>query len=296
MELIEEACLMSIMVTTILDMAKYPSFIFDWNTININEFQSSYNYHDCRSLLQLALTVTSNNYLGNELNSPFQDTPLVYYNCPVPFMTRAVNSTVKPTKLGHILYDQTHNIVFIVFTGTINACMVSINLTHVQIEIEQLLNYQPGMRAHRGIYGAYLSVRDQIIDTLNKYLPRNPQIVITGHSLGGGLSQLCAFDLAFYNPIHYFYGSPLIFNDLAAFAFDNFVKNSYRITNVSDIVTFSPFPVMPNGDIFCNVGNLVAFQRNLGKLPLNHSMAYAQEFNLQFKLDNRIPTKEQLMS
>jgi hypothetical protein len=296
MEIIEEACLLSIMVSTILDMAKYPSFIFNWNTIKFNNLQSSYNYDDCKLLLQLSFMITSNNYQGNSLNCPLEDTPLVYYSCPVPFMAKAANSNNNPTKLGHVLYDPNNNVVFIIFTGTINACMVSIDLTHVQTEIDQLLNYQPGMRAHRGIYNAYLSIREQLIKILGKYLSRKPQIVITGHSLGGGLSQLCAFDLAYYNPIHYFFGSPLIFNDLAAFAFDNFVKNSYRVINLSDIVTFSPFPVMPNGDIFCNVGTLVSFQRNLGKLPLNHSRAYAEEYNLQFKLDNTIPSREKLMS
>jgi hypothetical protein len=291
MELIEEVSLLSLMVTTILDMSKFPSNIYTWENIVQHNVQPSneYNVDDCCIALKLSLMTTSNNYRGVPLNPPsfFEQTNLVYYNCPLPFKAGEVRDVnTKPTILGHLLYDTRINTIFIVFTGTINACMVGLDLSHIQMEIGGILNYYPSMRGHRGIYTAYLSIRDQLIKTLKRYLHMKPKIVITGHSLGGGLSQFCSLDLAFYNPIHYSFASPLVFNDLAAFAFNKFVKFSYRIANLSDVVIFSPLPVMPNGDIFLHVGTEILFQRNLGKLPLNHSAAYAQEYGIQYTTTN----------
>lgn len=298
MQFIQETCLISIMTATIIDMAKYPSLMFNWDVIDEhkNLFNHEYNYNDCRTLLQLSLMVTSTNYLDEPLNPPnwLQDTKLVYNQCPVfvrsPERTAIDNkntsSSMKnnPTLLGHVLYNSRTNILIIIFTGTINICMVYADIRHSQDEINGISNYHQGMKAHHGIYAAYMSVRDQLIQTIQKYLGLNPQIIITGHSLGGGLSQICALDLAFYNPIHYSFGSPLIFNESSSTMFDKIVKYSYRISNFSDIITCSPFPVMPNGDIFLHVGNPICFQRNLGTLPSNHTIAYAQEYNLQFNL------------
>ena len=48
-------------------------------------------------------------------------------------------------------------------------------------------------RVHAGFLGQYMSGRTLIIDTI-KYMA-NPKVVCTGHSLGGGLSTLCALDV-----------------------------------------------------------------------------------------------------
>jgi hypothetical protein len=290
------------MTATILDMAKYPSLMPNWDNINKhkNQFNTEYNYDDCRILLQLALMVTATNYLNVPLNPPnwLEDTKLVYYNCPIfnGSATNAIknNNKTNPTILGHVLYDYQNNTLIIIFTSTVNICMAYMDLRHTQVDINNISNYTQGMKAHYGIYTAYMSVRDQLIQTIQTYLPRNPQIIITGHSLGGGISQICALDLVYYNPIHYSFAAPLIFNESSYLMFNRNIKHSYRIANSSDIITFSPFPVMPNGDAFFHVGTSVCFQRNLGTLPLNHSIAYAQEYNLQYDLISIPITKQAL--
>jgi hypothetical protein len=215
------------------------------------------------------------------LNVPslFQDNSLTYDECPLFSLHNESKGTGR-ISVGHMLYDDHNNILIIVFTGTSNGCLVGLDLEYAQTELNGLSNYTVGMQVHRGIYTLYQSIRPQLVKIFQSYLPKNPQIVITGHSLGGALSHICALDLAFYNPINYSFASPLVFNGLASLAYEKFVKHSYRIANISDLVTMSPLPIMPNKDIFCHVGTLVSFQKNLGEYSSNHSLAYAHEYNL----------------
>ncbi|KAG2386763.1 hypothetical protein C9374_002507 [Naegleria lovaniensis] len=51
---------------------------------------------------------------------------------------------------------------------------------------------------HSGYYSEYMSYRDLLISKIQSLIQTgtNPQIIVTGHSQGGGLAQLCAVDLA----------------------------------------------------------------------------------------------------
>lgn len=50
-----------------------------------------------------------------------------------------------------------------------------------------------GVKVHRGFATVYMSLRQQIVSTLQAEGVDN--IVVTGHSLGGGLATICAYDL-----------------------------------------------------------------------------------------------------
>lgn len=295
MQFIQNACLTNLIVSSILTGSNYKPTSFTWDLINQHRliFSKDYNYDDARTLLQLSLMVTDSNFEGTPLNIPswLQDNVLIYDVCPLftsnnsnslaKISTRSNYKSSESERLGHILYHEDNNVLLIVFTGTSNACLAGLDLEYGQTELNNISNYIQGVRCHRGIYSVYQSIRQQLTKVVREHLPKNPQIVITGHSLGGALSHLCALDLAYYDPIQYSFASPLIFNQLGHIIYEKFVKYSYRIANLADLITLSPLPIMPNKDIFCNVGKLVHFQRNLGEYPLNHSMAYAQEYNIQ---------------
>lgn len=275
--------MMTMLITTILNAKSKKKLTYDWNFIGSHplEWSDEYAYEDAQALLQLSLMTTAANSRDVSLGTPswLQDTEVFYGVCPIPLLAEKT----PPALLAHVLYSPTSNIVFMVFTGTSNICMASLDLDYTQVEVEKLYNYEPGMKAHRGFYNAYVSVRDQLWNILDKY-EKTPKIFITGHSLGGGLSQLCALDFAQYNPIHYSFASPSVFNEKACGKFANVVSKSYRVANISDIVTSSPLAIMPNGDKFYHVGVLAAFQRNMDSLSENHSLAYVTEYNIPYIL------------
>lgn len=285
MQLVREACLVDLMASAIFTPHSYRQYVFNWSIINDHnmEFETDYNYDDARFLLQLSFMVTNSNFQNKPFEVPnwLEAIPLNYKKCPVE--TLMIKSEFgKDGNLGYVLYSKRKNIIFIVFSGTSNVCMAGIDLDHAQTELNNILNYIPGMKGHKGIYFAYLSIREQLIEIITRYLNDKPKIIITGHSLGAAMSTLCTLDLAFYDPLHYSFASPLFFNPKGCEIFTQLVKNSYRICNLSDLITLSPLPIMPNGDCFCHIGKLIAFQRNMCKYYDNHSMAYILEYNIPY--------------
>lgn len=285
MELIENAFLINTFSKALFAPHEYVTYTFDPVTITNHDmiFNEGYNYNDARFLLQLSLMVTNSNFSGAKLDIPknFETTALSYGKCPVQLLNIRPDLN-KDVNLAYILYNKDKNILLIIFSGTSNICTAGIDIDYNQIEVTGILNYESGMKVHKGIYSGYMSIRTQLIEVIKRYLSNNPKIIITGHSLGGAISILCTLDLAFYQPINYAFASPLIFNPKSSEVFKNLVKNSYRIVNLSDLVTLSPLPIMPNGDCFSHVGALVTFQKNMCNYPDNHSMAYMLEYNIPY--------------
>jgi len=286
MQYIQNACLLNIFVSSVFLGPEHKPFNFTWDKI-INHgltFSNNYNKNDAAVLLQLSLMITESSYLKNNLNTPssLTDITIMYDECPMAIFSKAMPSVAsnEPTMIAHLFYIETSDTVIIAFTGTINGCMAAMDLSYEQIDADKLINYIPGLRAHSGIYLAYQSIRDKLFISLKPLLSKNPKIIVTGHSLGGGISQLCALDLAYYNPLHYSFASPMIFNDVGHRVFTELINSSYRVANLSDLVVLAPLPVMPNKDVFFHVGELIHFQRNMGEYSPNHTAAYIHEYNL----------------
>jgi len=288
MELVNEACILNLIMTSIFLGERLPAVDFDWDFIKgiALELGDKFNRDDARVLLQLSLMVTSSNTRKKPLVTPawLQDTPISYDGCPLKNIGVSVSKEALTEKgvLAHVFYSEKANIVFIVFTGTSNACLIGLDVEYDQTYINELTNYSDGMKAHHGIYAGYKAVREQIIDKLQEYLPKNPRLVITGHSLGAALANLCALDLAYYQPSNYSFAGPGIFNLEAYEAFQQLVPKAYRVANLSDIVVMTPLPIMPNKDIFYHVGELIHFQRNYGEYSYNHSLSYVEEFQIPY--------------
>lgn len=286
MQYVQELCLTSLLVNSILVGPHHEAFHFTWERLAQHKptFDPNYNVEDAQLALQLSFMITDSHAYSRPLSIPewLQSTELKYDSCPLQLISKGIpNSPYNdPAVVGQILYNPAHNVVFIVFVGTSNSCMGALDLAYSQVEYTNLTNYVPGLGGHRGVYAVYNSIRDKLLMALAPYLSRNPTILITGHSLGGALSQVCALDLAVYNPIHYSFAAPMVFNGVGYEIYTRFVEHSYRVANISDLVTISPLPIMPNKDIFYHVGKLVYFQRNLGTYAQNHTIAYAREFNL----------------
>ncbi|EGR28878.1 lipase family protein, putative [Ichthyophthirius multifiliis] len=80
-----------------------------------------------------------------------------------------------------------------------------------------------GCKVHKGFYVGLQSVLNQSIECITNLTQKYPtaNVYIIGHSYGGALATLFAFELAFLNLVnnrgmiyHYTYGSPRVGNDI----------------------------------------------------------------------------------
>ncbi|MGK7897009.1 MAG: lipase family protein [Xenococcus sp. (in: cyanobacteria)] len=107
---------------------------------------------------------------------------------------------------------------------------------------------QDGSKKHRGFVKAYESVQQEIYDYLRSTSASNvSNVIVTGHSLGGALSTVCAFDIKrhFEKPLNiivYTFGSPKVGNADFRKSFLKHVPNSYRFVYGMDIVSALPRP------------------------------------------------------
>lgn len=292
MQFVREVYLLDLITSSLTVRHNYTAR-FNWTSVINHQryYNNTYDFNDAQTLLQLSFLVSTEIPLSVPNN--FEHTNLVYKICPQSLVSNVLPKSPMndSASLGHILYNRQSNVLYIVFTGTVNGCMAVTDLDYRQTTLDGLPNGTPDIKAHRGFYYSYMSIRDILSSTVKKYLPMQPQIVITGHSLGGALSQLCAYDLAYYEPIHYSFASPMVFNPVGSLAFDKFVKSSYRIANLSDLVIIAPLPVMPNGDSFCHVGNLMYFQHNFGDFTLNHTFSYMLQYELTYEVFEKDTSK-----
>lgn len=282
MQHVQNACLINMVVNNILNGKYEDPWLFDTDSILKHEFiyTQEYDYYNARFLLHLSLMLTSCNFINKKMNLPsnFIDTPILCNVCPANFINN-ISKQNYPSIIANSIYYKDINTHIIVFTGTYNACLAGLDLEFSQVSISNLNNYHENIKCHKGFYVIYNSIRTQLLTLIDKYPSAN--LILTGHSLGGALAQLCSLDLSHLNPINYSFGSPLVFNKFGFETYNKLVPYSYRITNIYDMASFLPLPVMPSGDTYYHVGHLVLFENNLGKYTNNHSLAYIQEFELQ---------------
>eukprot|EP01116_Phalansterium_solitarium_P025460 TRINITY_DN9753_c0_g1_i1.p1 TRINITY_DN9753_c0_g1~~TRINITY_DN9753_c0_g1_i1.p1 ORF type:complete len:332 (+),score=58.81 TRINITY_DN9753_c0_g1_i1:108-1103(+) len=109
----------------------------------------------------------------------------------------------------------------------------------------------PNALVHDGFYEAYKAVRDQVRVAAKLLQLQNPNkpMVITGHSLGGALAQLCAVDLVqsgvVAGPVYIWnFGQPRVGNAVFAKFASSVVQHVYRTINMDDIVPHLPPTVL----------------------------------------------------
>ena len=176
---------------------------------------------------------------------------------------------------GYIFWNDTQAIIS--FSGTKLLTEWVSDFQFSQEHSTKLNNYVTGMMVHKGFYEIYLSIREQI---LTWFKTNNPsQVFVTGHSLGGALSTICALDiLTIVENIggtltQYSFGSPRVGNIIFAGVFNQLIKSSFRVSNVDDGIVSIP-PSKWLGYIYQHVGQYVPFNKNLGNSVRNHVITY----------------------
>lgn len=180
------------------------------------------------------------------------------------------------TMFAYYFVSTSMNVHLVSFTGTWSFQEWEDDLDYPQIPPTLLNNYSSGQLVHGGWYKVYISVRDAILGYYKQLANSTTQLVITGHSLGGALSTLCAFDMSQINTnnlFHYSYAAPPVGNPNWSNTFDELVYNSWRILNSSDIVPELPPPII-TGYLFQQTSDAFVFNDNMGNYLSNHVKAY----------------------
>ena len=132
----------------------------------------------------------------------------------------------------------------------------------VQAAVQATAEGQAEIWVHSGFLKAYRAVRAEVLQLVDAILQERSgeeqgwTVFVTGHSLGGALSTLCAYELATRPKwastanatntrtpptiINYSYGSPRVGNKAFADAFNAAVPNAWRVVNNNDAVALVP--------------------------------------------------------
>lgn len=124
------------------------------------------------------------------------------------------------------------------FRGTTNLADWLTNLNAIQVPLPGF----PGVKVHAGFLQAFECCREDIVCAVNRYVPDDLGLYITGHSLGGGLAQIASAILERNNlAACYTFGSPRV----GTLGFDRNVKcPHYRLVNHWDLVPGVPAPTV----------------------------------------------------
>lgn len=126
--------------------------------------------------------------------------------------------------------------LYITFRGldSLQDCFNCVNAIPKQLE--------SGLFVHAGYHNCYQSVKDYIIQTVKTNTDID-NIVFIGHSMGGSISTMAAFDIKnkFNKDVSCItFGSPAIGNNEFVKRFNKNINHSFRITNRYDLVPSIP--------------------------------------------------------
>lgn len=205
---------------------------------------------------------------------PFTDDFIVsdIYDCYDSYAKKNRNIAV-------LFYSNKLKMVILSFSGThfLSEWIDDINFNQINPNFVNNKN----ILIHEGFYNMYISMRDQILNSLDLFQNDELTFICTGHSLGGCLASICYLDLIsnnnLKNLILYSFGAPRVGNIEFANVINNSRKNNtvWRIVNTEDIIPIAILPVI-NSYIYENYENLYTFTLNLSDNRLNHIKAYTQ--------------------
>lgn len=162
---------------------------------------------------------------------------------------------IKSANLSYCSYDNDPSSFGFVYQDTDSIYITYKGLSSIDMAIK-CINIVPSIYDNNSyIHGGYLECYNSIKDILNDILldlervciNENKYLVFTGHSLGGVLATLSAYEYAKRDSIKkdmikcITFGSPGIGNSDFISLFKNTVPNNYRITLSKDFVPQLPF-------------------------------------------------------
>jgi triacylglycerol lipase len=177
--------------------------------------------------------------------------------------------------MGFVATSKDKKEVYLVFRGTVS---VREWLFDLNIKVQTYGQDKWGCVSD-GFLTIYNRCRESFLKNLTDLAP-DPQLYITGHSLGGALSLLALPDVIrstpFKKPILYNFGCPRLGDNDFVTAYNALpFQKTFRVVNTSDLVTSIPlpaaFPLVPSGN-YSHVDTPVDFTVQKNDISANHSM------------------------
>ncbi|MCV6636897.1 lipase family protein [Candidatus Albibeggiatoa sp. nov. NOAA] len=132
--------------------------------------------------------------------------------------------------------------------------------------------------AHHGFLKLYRSLEDEMLDVLDS-LEDITQLIVTGHSLGCGLSTLAIPKLIEQYPntqlTHYNFASPRVASIPFAEKYNNNGTLTFRVVNTCDLVPQLPSAVFGKA-LYQHLGTPINFTAQYGSIEENHDPAHYQ--------------------
>ena len=162
------------------------------------------------------------------------------------------------------MYD---DYIYITETKTKSACYIFYNKNQIDIcfkgtstfndicfnfDIYPRIFINENIRIHNGFLKKYLSMKNNIIKTIN-FIVHNKtnkirEISFNGHSSGGAIANIASLDMSYiyenYNIKCVTFGAPRVGNKEFMDEYNKRIKNSLRVVNKNDIITYVPLPII----------------------------------------------------
>lgn len=187
-----------------------------------------------------------------------------------------VKTFVHGSMVGYVV--STGDVCVVVFRGTDDDLDWFTNLNN-------FTTTTPKGEIHTGFYTAYISLKTQIDQLISRRQPKH--LWITGHSLGGALALICAYDNQVFDGVITF-GQPMVASPELATYLDKALVGRYaHYVNHADIVPHIP-------PFFKHCGSLVWFtdagiKRSLPKLvgsaPIPGKLALVEDHSIDLYLE-----------
>ena len=200
--------------------------------------------------------------------------------------------------------------LIVCFRGTASKKNINTDLRTSRIDIssEWDMNkshpYIVKTKVHKGFWKAYSTVRHEMIEAVEKHWSREMgHVMLTGHSLGGALSILMAFELKtrYQIPVEvYVFGCPRVGNYRFSEVFNHNIPKCFRVCMDGDVVTGLPiwgFKHVGTSAIVDRLGNLIVSPSSMEASLISssrrrfrcHKMThYRHSVNAALKIDRRL--------